>query len=146
MKFRLIIDNDREEEVVIYAKKESALTREIEALVNAGSPALVGYNEEKQIAALSPEEIICITIEDGHVFALTADGKWQLRERLYAVEEQLGAQFVKINQSCIANVKQIDHFDASLGGSLLVFFKNGYRDYVSRRQLKRVKERIGFRL
>ena len=146
MKFRLIIDNDREEEVLIYAKKESTLTREIEALVNAGSPALVGYNEEKQIATLSPDEIVCITVEDGRVFALTANGKWQLRERLYAVEEQLGPQFVKINQSCIANVKQIDHFDASLGGSLLVFFKNGYRDYVSRRQLKRVKERIGFRL
>ena len=146
MKFRLIIDSDREEEVLIYAKKENALTREIEALVNAHSAALIGYNEEKQIATLSPDEIVCITVEDGRVFALTADGKWQLRERLYAVEEKLGPQFVKINQSCIANVKQIDRFDASLSGSLLVLFKNGYRDYVSRRQLKSVKERIGFRL
>lgn len=146
MKFRLILDDDREEEVLIYAKKESALTREIEALINAHSATLVGYNEEKQIVSLSPEEIVCITVEDGRTFALTTDGKWQLRERLYTVEEKLGPQFVKINQSCIANVRQIDHFDASLGGSLLVFFKNGYRDYVSRRQLKSVKERIGFRL
>ena len=33
----------------------------------------------------------------------------------------------------------------TLGGSLTVVLKNGYRDYVSRRQLKAVKERMGLR-
>ena len=66
--------------------------------------------------------------------------------RLYQLEELLDASFVKINQSSIVNVKKIERFEASIGGALLVILQNGHRDYVSRRQVKAVKERIGFRL
>jgi len=69
---------------------------------------------------------------------------FRLNHRLYQLEERLGTRFLKINQSCLANIQQIQRFDASLAGALLVIFKNGYRDYVSRRQLKTVKERMGF--
>ena len=53
--------------------------------------------------------------------------------------------FVYINQGCLANLKMIDHFDASIGGTLMVVFKSGYKDFVSRRQLKNIKERIGIK-
>lgn len=145
MKCTTVIDLTREEEVLIYTHKKTSLTAQIEALVNEQSTEIVGYSE-KQIATLHQSEIVCFTVEDGKVLALTPQGRWQVRQRLYELEATLGSDFVKINQSCIANIKMIDRFDASLGGSLLVFFKNGYRDYVSRRQLKSVKERIGFRL
>ena len=59
------------------------------------------------------------------------------------LEEMLDDSFVKINQSCIANIKKIDRFKATVGGSLTVIFKNGHIDYVSRRNLKNVKERLG---
>ena len=146
MKCTTVIDRTREEEVLIYTHQKTPLTEQIEALVKGNASELIGYNESKQIAALPADEIVCITVENGKVFARSDTDKWQLRERLYIIEERLGANFVRINQSCIANIKKIDRFDASIGGSLLVFFKNGYRDYVSRRQLKNVKERIGFRL
>ena len=63
--------------------------------------------------------------------------------RLWQLEELLGEEFLKINQSCLANVSRIKRFRASFGGSLLVSFACGYEDYVSRRQLKQVKERMG---
>ena len=53
------------------------------------------------------------------------------------------SNFVKINQSCIVNVNKIERFDTSVSGTLKVSLKNGYTDYVSRRQLKPIKERIG---
>ena len=40
-------------------------------------------------------------------------------------------------------IKKIKKFDTSVSGMLTVTFKNGYRDYVSRRNLKSVKERLG---
>ena len=51
--------------------------------------------------------------------------------------------FIKINKSCIANLKKIKRFDASFGGAMQVTFKNGHTDFVSRRNLKNVKERMG---
>ena len=45
----------------------------------------------------------------------------------------------------LANFNRIDHFKASIGGALLIIFKSGYKDYVSRRRLKLVKERLGLK-
>ncbi|MBR2018893.1 MAG: LytTR family transcriptional regulator [Clostridia bacterium] len=145
MKFTTVIDPSREEEVVIYLQKESDLPARIEALLEENSRELLGYGEQ-QIVQLDLREVICFTVEGGRVYALAESGKWMIRRRLYELEERLDPDFLKINQSCIANIKKIRRFDTSLGGSLLVIFSNGYRDYVSRRRLKAVKERIGLRL
>ena len=145
MKFTTVIDPSREEEVVIYLQKESDLPARIEALLEENSRELLGYGEQ-QIVQLDVREVICFTVEGGRVYALAESGKWMIRRRLYELEERLDPDFLKINQSCIANIKKIRRFDTSLGGSLLVIFSNGYRDYVSRRRLKAVKERIGLRL
>ena len=77
------------------------------------------------------------------IYALTKDEKYKLKQRLYVLEEMLNRDFIKINQSCIVNVKKIQRFDASFSGAMSVVLKNGYKDYISRRQLKNVKERIG---
>ena len=69
-----------------------------------------------------------------------------IKERLYTVENTVGDSFIKINQSCIVNIDKIERFEASFSGALTVVLKNGYKDYISRRQLKIVKERIGFKL
>lgn len=144
MKCKTIVDPSRDEEVLIYVQKPSTLAKEIEALVSAESTELLGYND-REVVPLSPSDVACFTVENGKVYALTDKEKLQVRRRLYVLEESLGQSFVKINQSCIANIKKIQKFDVSLGGALLVCFENGYRDYVSRRQLKTVKERIGIK-
>jgi DNA-binding LytR/AlgR family response regulator len=76
---------------------------------------------------------------------LTED-KLLVKLRLYQLEERLDKCFIKINQSCIANVRQISKVEATFSGALSVVFKNGYRDYISRRNLKKVKERLGVKL
>ena len=145
MKCRTVIDKDREEEVVIYIHERNSLSSEIEELVMGRSLELFGF-KDKNIVKLSPSDVFCFTVENNKVYALCEREKYQIKQRLYLLEEILDRDFVKINQSCIANIKQIKRFETSIGVSLSVVFKNGYRDYVSRRQLKAVKERIGIRL
>ena len=142
MKLRIVIDKNRDEEILIYAHEKTALLCEIEQLVNNDSFDLTGYGETETIK-LNLNEICCFITEDSKVYALTEQGKYRLKSRLYQIEENLNDNFVKINQSCIANIKKIDKFKASVGGALTVIFKNGYEDYVSRRNLKNVKERLG---
>jgi DNA-binding LytR/AlgR family response regulator len=144
MKFRLIIDENRDEEVVVYAKKESAFTSELEALVKSNSAEILGYSAGS-IVRLSPSDVYAFAVEDGKIFAHTASEKHLVQNRLYRIEEIVGERFVKINQSCLVNVALIERFEPTFGGSLMAVMKNGYRDYVSRRQMKTVKERIGFK-
>lgn len=145
MKFTLRIDPECDEEVIVYTKEKNALTDAIEALINAENrytPPLIGYIGN-DIIEINPEEVYCFFIEDKKLFASLKRGNALIRKRLYEIEEALGDNFVKINQSSIANMKLIDRFSVSIGATLTVHFKNGRRDYVSRRQTKLVKERLG---
>ena len=142
MKCTLIITDEHEEEVVIYARERTKLTDDIEALVIGSVTEIIGYGEN-QVIRLKTDEVTCFMVEDNKVYALTYKEKYQLKQRLYQLEEMLPDNFVKINQSCIANIRQIKNFDTSISGTLVINFKNGYKDYVSRRQMKTVKERFG---
>ena len=145
MKCKTVIDPGREEEVLIYAHRRSKLVEEIEALVERGSKEWIGYDDQRQILQFSSHEVYCFISEANKVFAITTHGRLAIKERLYLLEELLDDSFVRLNQSCIANIRMIERFDASFSGTLSVVFQNGYRDYVSRRQLKIVKERVGIK-
>jgi DNA-binding LytR/AlgR family response regulator len=140
MDIKVIIDKTRSEEVLIYAHEKSELVAEIERLVAESNFELFGYkdNEARKLNLLS---VNCFIIENNKVYALTHD-KLQVKARLYQVEAMLDENFIKINQSCIANIRQIEKVEGTFSGSLSVVFKNGYKDYISRRNLKNVKERL----
>lgn len=142
MKCEIIIDSALEEKIVIYAKENSVLIEDIKQMVEKSSIGLVGYNE-KEMVTLNPLDIYCVTIIDNKVFAICENEKLKLKERLYSLEERLPETFIKINKSTLANIQKIERFDASISGTLKILFKNGYVDYVSRRQLKTIKERLG---
>lgn len=144
MKFQTIISKDRDEEVVIYAHEHTKEIKRIEAFVAEADTELWGYDVNRGVCKLVSAEIDCFAAENGRLYALVGSQKLQIKKRLYELEEMLDDSFVKINQSCIGNIHRIRRFDVTVGGALMVTFKNGYRDYVSRRQLKFVKERIGF--
>ena len=146
LKCEIITDGKREEGVFIYAKVGDLDAERIRAFVESLSECrLMGYSD-RESRLLLQDEIYCFTVEGGKVYALTESERWLIKERLYRIEEVLGEDFLRLNQSCIVNIKTIKSFDASIGGALTVRLKNGYRDYVSRRQLKAVKERMGLRI
>ncbi|MBO5210726.1 MAG: LytTR family transcriptional regulator DNA-binding domain-containing protein [Clostridia bacterium] len=141
MKVSIFIDKNREEEIQIFAHNESDLTEQIKSLVSDYSSHVTGY-KNAEIFLLKTTDVYCFLVENNKVFAMTENDKFLLKERLYNIENSLSFDFIKINKSCIANIKKIERFDASISGTLVVKFKNGYTDYVSRRSVKTVKERL----
>ena len=142
MKYKLIIDETKDEELIITCHHKREVFDQIEQLITNMDAQLIGY-ENEDIVMLNYDDVVCFVSDNNKVFALVGKHKYQIKKRLYQIEEQLDLNYVKINQSCIANIKQIAKFSASFNGFLKVYFKNGYSDYVSRRELKNVKERIG---
>lgn len=140
MEYKLFIDKDHKEEITIYAHEKTELIKSIEQLLQ-GSSTLLGY-KEREAYPLLKKDIYCFISEGNKCFALTENDKFFIRERLFKIEEQF-SDFIRINQSCIINKSFIKRFDATVSGSLKVCLKNGYCDYVSRRNLKTVKERLG---
>lgn len=142
MKITTVIDPCCEEEILIRIRHACDLPERIAALTQEWEAPLLGYTEGR-IVPLSPSRIVCITTENGKLLALTDRERLLLKRRLYEVEAALGDAFVRINQSCLIRIDAIECFETTLGGTLRVRMKNGFCDYVSRRQLKAVKERMG---
>lgn len=142
MKFRFFIDKNREEEVIVYAHEKTKLVEGIEKLVTENNFELIGY-ADREAVKLDLADVYCFTVENNKIYAVCENEKYLLKLRLYQIEEKLSENFIKINQSCIANIRKIRKFDASFSGTLTVIFKNGYKDFVSRRNVKNVKERLG---
>ena len=142
MKCYTYIEKTDEEKVLIYANERTKIVDEIESLISLTNIDLTGtFNVE--IIKIDINEVSCFISENNKVFALINDKKYQIKQRLYQIEEMNLESFIKINQSCLANKKKIKKFESTIGGSLRVVFKNGYIDYISRRELKNVKERMG---
>ena len=143
MKFKLIIDKTKEEEVAVTAHERSSLTEQIEALVmqHTGSDRIIAYTED-EMKQLSFANIECITVFDGKTYVIDARNKrYRLKQRLYELESQLPSSFIRINKSSLANENRIERFSASFSGAVDAVFQCGYREYVSRRCFAEIKRR-----
>ena len=144
MKLKTLIDPTLDEdEVVIYARERTAAIAELESRIESFGDELIGYDERGVGVPITVGNISAFSVDGGKLYAITASGNLRLRERLHIVESRFGADFMRINQSCIVRVTDISRFYASVGGALCIELKCGYSDYVSRRQVRAVKKRMG---
>ena len=142
MKFKLIIDKEKDEEVVITAHQRTALIDEIEALISKHTDRIPGYTED-DIKMLSVSEIACVTVLDGKTYAIDHKNcRYRLKQRLYELEQQLPPSFIRINKSTLANETRLDRFAVTYAGSVDAVFKCGYTEYVSRRCFAQIKRRL----
>ena len=118
MKFRLIIDKDKEEEVVATVHNRTILTDEIESLVlkYAGENRIAVYDEDN-IKLLDTSQIECVTVLGGKTYAIDANNhRYRLKQRLYELEQQLPSSFIRINKSALANETRLDRFQVTYTG------------------------------
>ena len=144
MKFQLIISKEAEEVIVATVNERTTFIDEIEALIqkHTGPDRIPGYTED-DIKMLSVSEIECITVLDGKTYAIdTRNCRYRLKQRLYELEQQLPASFIRINKSSLANETRLDRFAVTIAGSVDAVFKCGYREYVSRRCFAQIKRRL----
>lgn len=144
MKFKLILNRDAEEEVVVTARRRSDLTDRLEALVSEynGTDRLTAYRED-EVVLLPVADIECITVLGGKTYAIDGENRQlRLKQRLYELEAQLPASFIRINKSTLANEHKLVRFTAAFNGAVDAVFRCGYREYVSRRCFAEIKRRF----
>ena len=143
MKFKMIIDQTKDEDIVATVHAPSALTEKIQQLVQeyTGTDRVAAWLED-DIQMLPFSEIVCITVLEGKTLAVDRNGKkYRLKQRLYELEAVLPPSFIRINKSAIANEQQIERFAAYFSGGVDAVFRGGYREYVSRRCFAQIKRR-----
>ncbi len=86
-------------------------------------------------------EIIRIYSENKKVYVRTKGETYEVRDRLYVLEESLKDKgFVRISNSEIVNIEYIEKMDLSYVGTIKMLMKNGDETFVSRRCIGKIKE------
>lgn len=108
------------------------------------SPTILSGIRDDKVELLDYDAIIRIYAEEGKVFARTEQGLYQIRLRLYEVEERLdNGKFVRISNSEIVNLKKVKSLDLSFVGTICMELSNGEVSYVSRRYVSKIKKVLG---
>lgn len=145
MKIEIKINSScKEPKIMIETDK---MTKEVNLILQKLSEeephVLAGFRGDL-LEIIEQTEIIRIYAAAGKNYAVTENGEYILRLRLYEVEERLDrAMFVRISNSEIVNLKKVKEFDLSFTGTICVTLSNGTVTYVSRRYVPKIKQALG---
>lgn len=145
MEIEIKIDSSCKEPKIIVVT--DILTDEVKGILKKLSEyslkMIAGFRDET-LTLLEQADIIRIYTYSGKVAAVTDEGEYTLRLRLYELEERLDQEcFVRISNSEIINLKKVKGFDLSFSGTICVKMCNGTVTYVSRRYITKIKRVLG---
>lgn len=142
MEYVLIIDKEQEEKLTLVVKERTKIVDDIEKIIQNKTDDIYGYTD-REIIKVDKNEISCIFTDNNKVYIYVGKTKYLVKYRIKQLEDTLDSNFIKINQGCIININSIKQFSSSIGGSIKVTLKNGFEDYISRRELTKVKRSLG---
>ena len=101
----------------------------------------IKVHKGQESGVVVPSQIVRIYSENKKVYIRTREDCFEVKDRIYTLEELLKERgFVRISNSEIVNVQQIDKLDMSHAGTIKMYLQNGDETYVSRRYISKIKE------
>lgn len=145
MQIELRIDESvKEPKVIILTDRMTDEVSELmKRLSEVQEKTIAGFRNDI-VEVLDPDSLYRVWAANGRVYAQTDRGEYQLRLRLYELEQRLDRRsFVRISNSEIINLRKVKGFDLSMSGTICVMLSNGTVTYVSRRYVAKIKQILG---
>ena len=124
------------------------LTEEVQNIINYISninkkQSQIVADKDNKIYILELKDVICFFSKDKYNYVRTVNGIYRIKMKLYELEEVLDKNdFIKISNSCIVNINQVECFDISILGTIVVKLKDDTKENVSKRNIKKVKQML----
>ena len=130
----------RDIEIHICCEKRTKEALGLRDLLEGFLSSKITVHKNQETRSVTSYEIVRIYSESKKVYVRTKEDTFEVRDRLYVLEESLGDRgFVRISNSEIVNISQIGKLDMSYIGTIKMFMKNGDETFVSRRYVSRIK-------
>lgn len=144
MKIKIQIDLAFQEETlqVQAPRRTPKIQQVVEFVESLDDNHRLKEKKDDETYLIEPNAISRIYIENRQVLAETIQVDNHLGLRLYQVLEILPSYFIKISQSEIVNLKEIERFNITPNGLVEIHLKNKETTYSSRRYLKAIKEKL----
>ena len=143
IKVRTNISNEYKDiEVCINAPKINQevqmLENELLSLTSKSIKQIIGM-QNNDIFIINVSDIIMFFSKEKYNFCKTKDGIYRIKEKLYYLEEMLSSKdFIRISNCAIININHVKCFNTSIIGRIIVKFKDGSEESVSKRKTSQI--------
>lgn len=146
MRIRIEVDkNIMETEITIKVKELNEKVYEIQNILTnffSRGKQVIFYKEEKEYY-IPLDDILFFETEDNSIYGHTIDNMYEVKFKLYELEEVLPIKFIRVSKSTIVNVNKISSITRNITSSSMIEFQNTHKKtYVSRHYFKDLKARI----
>ncbi|EPY2272046.1 LytTR family DNA-binding domain-containing protein [Clostridium sporogenes] len=146
MKISIEVDNEiKENEVIIRCSEISEDIKKIQTMLNdmlLYGKQIIFYRGDAEYY-LSLEEILFFETEGNGIGAHTIDNIYNVKYKLYELEEFLPGYFMRVSKSTILNTNHIYSITRRMSSSSKVEFQNTHKQvYVSRYYYKPLKIKL----
>lgn len=145
MKIKYIPDETLSEDTIVvnFHPANPKLAQLQAHLAQQTEPAKLTVLSQEREILLNPDEILFFETSGEIVYVHTANKSYQIKLRLYEIEQLQYAYFCRISKSTIVNLKQIYALEKGFGADSLIRFRQSHKEvYVSRLYYKLLKEKI----
>ena len=100
--------------------------------------------KDGNIHLIEPQEIYYFETVDQKVFAYCQSEVYEIRSRIYELEEMLAAKdFFRASKSVLLNLNVIKSLSPAFGGRFEAVLRNGEHVIISRQYVSTLKEKLG---
>lgn len=148
MKIRIEIDETvQEDEVIVKCRELNENVRRIQQAVSEISDRNeIEFFKDGAEYFLPVESVLFFETAGNLIDAHTADDVFQVKAKLYELENILPGYFVRVSKSTILNIRYIYSIEKNITSSSLVRFSKTHKQvYVSRNYYKFLKQRLSER-
>lgn len=135
--------NREEEQVIIECTEITPEVRDIRAYALSKGTTLTGTAMESKLERFELQEVYYFEALDEKVFAYTKDKVYEIKSRLYEVEEAYAAyHFVRCSKSVVINLMLLGSISPALNGRFYAYMKNGEKLMISRQYAPAIKSAV----
>lgn len=146
MKIRIEVDNKiNENEIIIRCSELTEDVKNIQIMLDdvMSHKKRVAFYKGDTEYYLSMDEILFFETEENGICAHTIDNVYNVKYKLYELEEFLPGYFMRVSKSTILNTNHIYSITHSISSSSMVEFQNTHKQvYVSRYYYKPLKIKL----
>ena len=129
-----LVNSPEEEGVTLEYIKLTKDFEEIKEYVQHKGDTLTGYKQTKEKVSFRIEDVLYFETVDGLVFAYTVDSVYEIKGRLYQVEEKINKRNIcRASKTMLVNVEHIISVRTALNGRLYAKMENGEEILITRR-------------
>ena len=137
------IESTGEEAVILEYIEWTSEWENLSDYIEGKKRQIIGYGTKKEMYSIQLEDILYFEAVGDLVFAYTGDQVYEIKMRLYQVEETVQQSgILRASKSFVVNVRKIEKVRSVLNGRFMAVMENGEEVLITRHYAREVMDAI----